>query len=552
MEKRKDAIDRPQKIRKVPKRVSSGTGLLEELNRLLDEVESFEANLHDAISFQVTGAGKVDRSLWRDSLSPPSYEAAVENIQSIRKCINYAADLEELIVDPGPGELLNRLFESLWWIQKICDCNRVLHYDSNLVRSVWRPAFTDRTLSVLQRYLQPSNKAFWSSLGDAWTQPSGKPTMQTGTEFLPPQRTTVIEKTQEFKPEITIRDYGYYKPPPTLSAASSTRESKAPDIEAFINAVHARKGQLVIAKQKNVSEAVRELSVNVGDILEVLDDSGEWCCLRTPTGATGHVPKSCITPLEEDRSGRQRTPSRQGSKSPRIKTASTRKSTTIKESSHKTTSRKDQRMSPSPCSDDEEDSETVTCAHFVEQSSEEDNCRGGGQSSSRRGKRSQGGDSKNQPAQCQPIVQYATPSAFQTVQAQPMTTRGYAQPIIAQTGNPSQPTVLVVPSQSAQGGTGPAIHYLTDDSTYAEVGNSSARKQRILQQIIGHKQPAHMPTLTRELKERMTAMQLGKGNGLLPARRRDINGSWNASNSSAPDPAAEITRLTHQFGTAEN
>ncbi|VDK30068.1 unnamed protein product [Dibothriocephalus latus] len=176
---------------------ASDTGLLEELNRLLAEIESFEANLHDALTFQIPGSGKIDRSLWRDSLSPPSYETAVRNIQNIRTCINYTAELGDLITDPGPGELLNRLFESLWWIQKICDSNRVVQYNPNMIRSVSKPPFTDRSLSLLMRYLEPQNKAYWSSLGDAWTQPG-----------------------------------------------------------------------LVVAKQKNVSEAARELSVNVGDILE--------------------------------------------------------------------------------------------------------------------------------------------------------------------------------------------------------------------------------------------------------------------------------------------
>ncbi|KAM7535459.1 hypothetical protein Aperf_G00000092470 [Anoplocephala perfoliata] len=70
-------------------------------------------------------------------------------------------------------------------------------------------------------------------------------------------------------------------------------------MEGFINGVRSRGTRLVVAKQTHASQAARELSVNVGDILEVLDDSNdEWWCVRTPSGQTGHVPYRCLEMLE--------------------------------------------------------------------------------------------------------------------------------------------------------------------------------------------------------------------------------------------------------------
>uniref|UniRef100_A0A5K3EPS9 SH3 domain-containing protein n=2 Tax=Mesocestoides corti TaxID=53468 RepID=A0A5K3EPS9_MESCO len=459
MSRKSDAIDRPEKIKRHPKESSSsGTkGKLEEMNQLLDDIEAFETALHGAVSYQVTGATKVDRSLWRDSLTPPSYEAAVAHVERIRKCVNFTADLTDYIVDPGPGELLNRLFESLNWVQKLCDGNRVLHYDPNLVRSVKRPAFTERAIRTLSECLQPDNKSFWHSLGDAWTT-AGMKSDAFSTDYLNSTRAATADRAG-FKPEMTIKDYGYYST--TCSTLSSTQEKKdeSIDMEGFINGVRARGGTLVIAKQKTVSEAARELSINVGDVLEVLDDNGEWCCLRTPTGQTGHVPRKCIEVLEDHVSeNKTRSISRTRSKSPPEKKQSTNRRSSSGPRKFKRAPRDSEVEAEEDVSEEYYSDEGVHRQSTSSRTTKHRSCMSccdGGTHPCHHHHHHSVSPSHQEQLPVTPAQQY------QPMNVQPLQQRQTGQPIIHH-GTNGQPSVIVVPTSSNQPAQPrpPPVHYL--------------------------------------------------------------------------------------------
>ncbi|KAM7535974.1 hypothetical protein Aperf_G00000092526 [Anoplocephala perfoliata] len=208
--RRKDATKRPERLKRNIRQQSIGgtKGKLVELNQLFDEIENFESRLYDAVSFQITDGRKINRTIWRNILNPPPYETVTAHVERIRKCINMASEIQEHSKDPGPGEVLNRLFESVNWVQKICDGKRFPLYDPDLVRSVSRPVFTEKTIRTLSDHLQAGNRSLWQSLGPAWTMPSGRSNTIDGD--LTTSTGTAGTKRSGFKPKMTIKDYGYY------------------------------------------------------------------------------------------------------------------------------------------------------------------------------------------------------------------------------------------------------------------------------------------------------------------------------------------------------
>jgi len=77
-----------------------------------------------------------------------------------------------------------------------------------------------------------------------------------------------------------------------------------PELSGFFDSVNERMKNLVIAKKSYKSRNSKELSVQPGDLFEVLDDDGTWWCLRAPSGKTGHVPQNHLelipNPLTEN------------------------------------------------------------------------------------------------------------------------------------------------------------------------------------------------------------------------------------------------------------
>lgn len=176
-----------------------------------------------------------------------------------------------------------------------------------------------------------------------------------------------------------------------------------------------------------------------------MDDSGEWCCLRTPTGQTGHVPRRCIEILEEQLSGpERRLVNRTRSKSPEDKkliTSSKRTSTVIRKFK-KARETELSESSDAGSIDDNYDGD------YPRQSTHSRHGKHQSCASCCDNRHNHHSVSPPPPARQEqlPIV---SGQQYQAMNVQPLQQRQTGQPIIHQGAN-GQPSVIVVPSASNQ------------------------------------------------------------------------------------------------------
>ncbi|KAL7060548.1 hypothetical protein AAHC03_09935 [Spirometra sp. Aus1] len=310
-------------------------GIQTSLNILVDEIQQFERQLRTAI------ASKDTRH--RANAQPPSTSAVVNHVKNIRKGINLMAELHNHLPDPKIVSLGNCFLESMAWLERIAAGQQFPHIHDRLVKSVWLPTFTDQSVQFLQNYLDEKNKIFLKSLGPAWNEEG----FQAETTSLDPRQLSAFSykcsdsSSDEDEPEVPEKPSVKRVDTISLSAieANDTQSSctnrttprnsrRGPESlvsrvsgqgaavtavpprigangafqktfvnQNFLNAVRHRRKTAAVVIRKFVGQSATELTVDVGDLVEVLDLDETWCCVRTVNATTGHVPAESIRVL---------------------------------------------------------------------------------------------------------------------------------------------------------------------------------------------------------------------------------------------------------------
>ncbi|BHF73549.1 hypothetical protein SprV_0401663000 [Sparganum proliferum] len=310
-------------------------GIQTSLNILVDEIQQFERQLRAAI------ASKDSRH--RANAQPPSTSAVVNHVKNIRKGINLMAELHNHLPDPKIVSLGNCFLESMASLERIAAGKQFPHIHDRLIKSVWLPTFTDQSVQFLKNYLDEKNKAFLKSLGPAWNEEG----FQAETTSLDPRQLSAFSykgsdsSSDEDEPEVPKKPSVKRIDTISLSAieANDTQSSctnpttprntrRGPESlvsrvsgqgaavtavpprigangafqktfvnQNFLNAVRHRRKTAAVVIRKFVGQSATELTVDVGDLVEVLDLDETWCCVRTVNATTGHVPAESIRVL---------------------------------------------------------------------------------------------------------------------------------------------------------------------------------------------------------------------------------------------------------------
>uniref|UniRef100_A0A0V0J387 SH3 domain-containing protein n=1 Tax=Schistocephalus solidus TaxID=70667 RepID=A0A0V0J387_SCHSO len=309
------------------------------LNILVDEIQQFEKQLRAAI------ASKDPRHRGY-ALPPPPTSAVVNHLKNIRKGINIMSELHNELPDPKIVSLGNCFLESMAWLERIAADQQFPHIHDRLIKSVWLPTFTDQSVQFLQNYLEEKNKAFLKTLGPAWNQEG----FQSETPAFDPRQLSAFSykgsdsPSEEDEPAVTAKPSVKRNNPVKLSANEineaqssytnrTTQQNDRRDTESlvdravvqgstvdvvpsrmsrncafqktfvnqnFLNAVRHRRKTAAVVIRKFVGQSPMELSVDVGDLVEVLDLNDTWCCVRTVDATTGHVPAESIRILPDN------------------------------------------------------------------------------------------------------------------------------------------------------------------------------------------------------------------------------------------------------------
>ncbi|CAB1330291.1 unnamed protein product [Coregonus sp. 'balchen'] len=173
------------------------------------------------------------------------------------------------------------------------------HYPPDLPTSVLIPLLTEPALILLSLVVTPEEDKQWRALGDAWNIPRSN---WPDSHMLPPYNPEFYDGWLPPKPVPPAANQGLrssnsqHIPPreemmqqmpdePMMNSPPPSRPSElAPDRMCVIYDFMARNPQ--------------ELSILKGEVVQVVDKSGQWWRVRNERGEEGHVAKNVLEPLD--------------------------------------------------------------------------------------------------------------------------------------------------------------------------------------------------------------------------------------------------------------
>lgn len=274
---------------------------IEILNHVAADIETFTYKVGSALPKDDGSKKKKKKNAPKMPVANiPTVEEYVSCLQKIKYGFNILGKLDGHLKNPPAPDFVHSLFSSLGFIMS--------HYPPNIPPSVLSPLLTENALQLLGRVVTPNEDKLWSSLGDAWNIPRSKwpngdqippyyPEFYDGWQPLPPgpsqsppaNRQLSRSNSERFPPANASQrppeqDNRAWNPPPMKSA-------ELPLLMRVIYDFMARNSQ--------------ELSVMKGDMVQVIDKSGQWWKVKNSRNEEGYVPQNVLEPVDGQRPPQQ-------------------------------------------------------------------------------------------------------------------------------------------------------------------------------------------------------------------------------------------------------
>ncbi|OPJ88989.1 hypothetical protein AV530_019096 [Patagioenas fasciata monilis] len=237
---------------------------VEILNHVLDELDLFVSRLKAVLDLANTNVKKKKKKKNKGDLPPQG--DYVDFFQKVKYTLNLMGRTYQHVSEPTPPELLHLIFTALSFV--------LAHSPSpSLAREVEAPLLEPGAVELLERTLHPEHYGTWKTLGPAWNRsraeyPNG--------EGVPPYTPVFSD--------------GWLPPPVQQSPATSWRDN--PDQVTPFPAQ-----EMVRAMYEFQARNSQELSVRMGDTLQVLDPQKKWWLVQDGRGDKGYVPSNILEPL---------------------------------------------------------------------------------------------------------------------------------------------------------------------------------------------------------------------------------------------------------------
>lgn len=274
------------------------------LNHCFDDIESFMAKLQQtAEAATVLNQRKkkkkkskkqsVEEDLLTAKAKPPPEEEFIDIFQKFKYSFSLLAHLKSTISNPSSEELVHHVFKPLDMMVKTTG-------GPALGASVSSPALTTSAVSLLQDTLYEEEKQLWTSLGPNWTQPRSQ------------LREPVAPYTPVFldgwKPEASRPDGQVWEDPvesqhkhEALRVKQEPRQSHK--LQPLINdesdstKLPPQSDRLYCCSYDFIARNSSELSIQKGEVLEVLESSKRWWKCRNRFNQIGFVPHNMLEPM---------------------------------------------------------------------------------------------------------------------------------------------------------------------------------------------------------------------------------------------------------------
>ncbi|XP_050571231.1 epidermal growth factor receptor kinase substrate 8-like protein 3 [Cygnus atratus] len=280
------------------------------LNHVLGDMELFVKQVKDALSLMSTKKQKKKKS----KALPP--EASYKDFfQKVKYALNLLGITHQHLENPDPPQLLHLIFDTLSFVLDNCPNPR-------LAPAVEAPLLIPEAVELLEKTLHPHEYSTWKMLGISWNKtraeypnseqvPPYIPTFSDG--WLPPPMLKPEQRQQQL-PATS------HKNAPSYGNIPGHRNGDVPgygDIPSYGDIPgHGsvpRRGDvpgqvLARALYEFQGRNPQELSVRMGDTLEVLDQQKKWWLVQSSLGHKGYVPSNILEPLGHEDSRSQVSP----------------------------------------------------------------------------------------------------------------------------------------------------------------------------------------------------------------------------------------------------
>ncbi|KAM9520068.1 epidermal growth factor receptor kinase substrate 8-like protein 3 isoform 1-T1 [Guaruba guarouba] len=270
---------------------------VEVLNHVLSDLELFVNRVRAALGMSSTTDLKKKKKKKKKNKALPSISDYTDFFQKVKYALNLLGRSHKHIQDPDPQELLRLIFPALSFVLAHCP-------NPSLAPSVEAPLLVPEAMELLERSLDQDNFRTWKSLGAAWNKtraeypdsemvPRYIPIFSDG--WLPPP----LEEVQRGGDQDTPSPASV-PPSHTPHSPFSLLNTQSPGTGHRGNPGQAAPshGQgLVRALYEFQSRNPQELSVRMGDTLQVLDQQKRWWLVQDGRGDKGFVPSNILEPL---------------------------------------------------------------------------------------------------------------------------------------------------------------------------------------------------------------------------------------------------------------
>ncbi|XP_010583077.1 PREDICTED: epidermal growth factor receptor kinase substrate 8-like protein 3 [Haliaeetus leucocephalus] len=244
---------------------------VEVLNHVLSDLELFVVRLKTALGLVSTTNTKKKKKMNKKAL--PSKDDYTDFFQKVKYALNLVGRTHQHVQEPDPSELLHLIFIALSF-QVLDHCP-----SPSLAPAVEAPLLVPETVELLEKTLHQNNYSTWKSLGMAWNKSRAEyPNSELVPRYIP------------------VFSDGWLPPPMKQSPVTSRRDNPgqvAPlPAQGLVRALYEFQGR-----------NPRELSVRMGDTLQVLDQQKKWWLVQDSRGQKGYIPSNILEPLEHGHGG---------------------------------------------------------------------------------------------------------------------------------------------------------------------------------------------------------------------------------------------------------
>ncbi|VDD75359.1 unnamed protein product [Mesocestoides corti] len=227
---------------------------------------------------------------------PISDDELIDLFEKTKFSIILLSRLQGYVTEPNPPLLTHKLFSMMK--QPIDFIRDPISGKPDMAKKVISPLFPEAAIRLIQNSLIEPELGLWRELGDGWCLPKEQwkvdvptyiPQFKCGFKPQPDQYHQSLFDVRQAKGSVVEGNM--------RSRTSATRLASSSDVKShmeFLQYLRKKSAKVAQVKRDFVAESDQEISLKLGEYVEVLDDSLKWNRVRNRRGNEGYAPYTIL------------------------------------------------------------------------------------------------------------------------------------------------------------------------------------------------------------------------------------------------------------------